>query len=512
MPWWAVGVTLLQASRNQPTNQPTAESSGGTSRLTRAEAGARGPPARERCSTPPDPDRRDVTRDGKRRCRCAGTPLQISKPTPSRINTPIPIPNPPTPPNQTDESMDDERKEMDPSPPAAAPPPRRAAAATVSGTPTASRGGSSTGSSCSSNSHPSAPASTGTPPSAVVPWAARAGDSCYYPGCRKDANCACDICLASIDATRDLVRAPEAASARRFFAGAAAAAARGRRPALFCRDRGAGAGEGSELNEPPWTPPMRSTAKSRRAPGQQASGESGGGASGARGSHDWALYAATVLGFLLLLWVDTGLVPEAAARGFGPKLSPEAVARVGAEARLAPGGLEHKLRVLERRVGQLVGGERAANCSSQDSVWRLHQNDQHVFHWRCTVHKSVAEEVSVWGSPLRTSGLLPATLSARHLTLLSGEITEWSDGKVWPTVRASNGSSWAYRRQSASAVRLEPETWVLEYQRSALFEGTRLIPAAAELLASRCSTMARRARRRLQAKRRLFGGAQANPT
>jgi hypothetical protein len=205
-----------------------------------------------------------------------------------------------------------------------------------------------------------------------VPWAARAGDSCYYPGCRKDANCACDICLASIDAMRDLVRAPEAASARRFFAGAAAS--KGRRPALFCRDRGAGAaGEGSDLSVPPWTPPMRSTAKSRRAPAKAAPVARGGGESGARGSHDWALYAATVLGFLLLLWVDTGLVPEAAARGFGPKLTPEAVARVGAETRLAPGGLEHKLRVLERRVGQLVGGERAANCSSQDSVWRLDQ-------------------------------------------------------------------------------------------------------------------------------------------
>jgi len=166
-----------------------------------------------------------------------------------------------------------------------------------------------------------------------------------------------------------------------------------------------------------------------------------------------------------------------------------------------------------------------------------------VFRWRCTVYKSAAEEVNVWGSPLRTSGLVPAALSARHLTLLSGEITEvtnppassplfaqtqrtirslnspasrirlqWSDGRLWPTVRASNGSSWAYRRQSAAAVRLEPETWVLEYQRSALFEGTRLIPAAAELLSSRCSTMARRARRRLQSKRRLFGGAQASPT
>jgi len=195
--------------------------------------------------------------------------------------------------------MGDERGETDPPPPVAAALPRRAA---TGGTPTASRG-SSTASSCSSNSHPSAPApaSTGTPPSAVVPWAARAGDSCYYPGCRKDANCACEMCLASIDATRDLVRAPEAASARRFFAGAAAAS-RGRRPALFRRDRGARAVR-SELTKPPLTPLMQSTAKSRR---QARAAACGGGARAAGGSHDWALYAATVLGFLLLLWVDTG--------------------------------------------------------------------------------------------------------------------------------------------------------------------------------------------------------------
>lgn len=30
-------------------------------------------------------------------------------------------------------------------------------------------------------------------------------DSCYYPGCKKDANCNCEICIASINATLDLM-------------------------------------------------------------------------------------------------------------------------------------------------------------------------------------------------------------------------------------------------------------------------------------------------------------------
>uniref|UniRef100_A0ACD5WAA3 Uncharacterized protein n=1 Tax=Avena sativa TaxID=4498 RepID=A0ACD5WAA3_AVESA len=390
---------------------------------------------------------------------------------------------------------------------------------TASTTPTTVSPGS-TASSCSSNPDPAAARTP--PPTFVVPWARAGGGSsaegggCYYPGCRKDANCACEICLASINATRDLLP-PEAASARRCFGEAARDRRPGSRP-LFLGRGGTPPPSGSEVTEP-WTPPpqLRSTAKSRQAAREADANGAGRKGAGSLSSPDWAIYALTVLAFLLLLWVDTGLVPEAASRGFGPKLSPEAVSRVGQEARLAPAGLAHKLRFLERGVGQLVGGERKIhNCSSKDSVWRLEQNDQHVFHWRCAVYKSAAEEVTVWGSPLRTSGLLPSTLSTRHITLLSGSITEWSDGKVWPTVRASNGSSWSYRRRSAGAVQLEPETWVLEYQRSVLFEGTRLLPATVELLASRCSTVAKGARRKLaKAKKRFYGGArgiQENPT
>ncbi|XP_044948746.1 uncharacterized protein LOC123398332 [Hordeum vulgare subsp. vulgare] len=375
--------------------------------------------------------------------------------------------------------------------------------ASPSSTPTTVTPGS-TASSCSSNSDPAlrTPAPAYLVPSARPAGGGAEGGREYYSGCRKDANCACEICLASINATRDLLP-PEAASARRCFA----AAARDRRPgtrSLFLA-RDGGTTPGSAVTEP-WTPPLRSTAKSRRDAAAAKARRSS--------SPDWALYALTVLGFLLLLWVDTGLVPEVAARGFGPKLSPEAVARLGHEARLAPAELGHRLRFLERGVGQLVGAGRFSNCSSKDSVWRLQQNDQHLFHWRCSLYKSAAEEVSVWGSPLRTSGLLPSTLSTRHITVLSGKVTEWSDGSVLPTVRASNGSSWSYRGRRAAAVLLEPQTWVLEYQRSVLFEGTRLLPATVELLASRCSEMVKRARRKL-CKKRFHGGAggiQTKPT
>jgi hypothetical protein len=62
-------------------------------------------------------------------------------------------------------------------------------------------------------------------------------DICYYLGCH----------LTSIKATWNLVRVPEASSACM----------------LFFRDRAAGAGEGSDATDLPWTPPMWSRAKSR---------------------------------------------------------------------------------------------------------------------------------------------------------------------------------------------------------------------------------------------------------
>lgn len=40
------------------------------------------------------------------------------------------------------------------------------------------------------------------------------------------------------------------------------------------------------------------------------------------------------------------------------------------------------------------------------------------------IYRSLAEELSVWGSPLQTSGILAAGVSARSLTILSGRITE----------------------------------------------------------------------------------------
>lgn len=43
---------------------------------------------------------------------------------------------------------------------------------------------------------------------------------------------------------------------------------------------------------------------------------------------------------------------------------------------------------------------------------------------RCVLYKSATEEVSVWGWPLQTAGLLTTGFSSRSFSILSGRVTE----------------------------------------------------------------------------------------
>ncbi|KAK1270956.1 hypothetical protein QJS04_geneDACA013046 [Acorus gramineus] len=286
--------------------------------------------------------------------------------------------------------------------------------------------------------------------------------STYYPGCRKDANCGCDICLASFAATRDLLP-PTAAP------------------------------------PPPETPPLLSTAKSRRNPPLAAEAEhqpetdlGRGGGGGGEGSPPAvvvvspfrSLGLALVMVVVLVLAVDLGL-PRAVSGVLKPRLSAEVVGLVGEEARGVGGGdLREKLGFLKGRLGIFGGG---------DSVWELKQEGQ-LFQLKCILLKSAAEEVSVWGWPLRAAGPLKSGSSARSLTVLSGKVYEWSVEQLQFVDRSSNGS-WIHGRWRNSAVRMDADTWILEYRRSPVLENSRLFGVVGELLKVRVSGIARHARR-----------------
>ncbi|KAJ1699459.1 hypothetical protein LUZ63_007971 [Rhynchospora breviuscula] len=299
--------------------------------------------------------------------------------------------------------------------------------------------------------------------------------SSYYIGCRKDANCHCEICMASFDATRDLLSRTRLTSKDR------------NRPLILSSPQAASPKTRSKFTAPMTPPLLRSTAKSRPFNGKKVEKQEGPRVVGFR--------ALGFVALLFVLWVvDSGLV----LKWFRPELEREVVGRIGEESWALAGDLNGRVRFVQERLKQLVeDDERVRDCGAHESVWEFHQGGSQFFHWRCLMYKSVAEEVSIWGSPLRTSGLLSTTFSSRHLTVLSGKITEWQDGIRIPTQRASNSSSWTCSKWSYAAIQLSPETWVLEYRKNALFEGPKLIPTIWELVMWKISEKVRRLKRGL---------------
>ncbi|XP_048446197.1 uncharacterized protein LOC103965420 [Pyrus x bretschneideri] len=79
--------------------------------------------------------------------------------------------------------------------------------------------------------------------------------------------------------------------------------------------------------------------------------------------------------------------------------------------------------------------------------------------------------------------------SSRSFTILSGRVTEWSDGKVGRYVIRKPNTSWVQRSWGASAVQLDPNTWILEYWWSTICDNQRLVSAALALLKNMISRM-----------------------
>ncbi|KAG1333988.1 hypothetical protein COCNU_03G001070 [Cocos nucifera] len=307
------------------------------------------------------------------------------------------------------------------------------------------------------------------------------GDSCYFPGCRKDTNCHCEICLASINATLDLIPSSDAIQ-QSSLTKLSATKPIPKRPLLLF-----------DPGTPPATPESGSTITISMTPVIQSAVKSMPSEKAViKKERSWVLgdRVLRILGGLCLLYaLDSGF-SAVVLKDFSPKLTAEIVKQAAEESRVflgARGGL----RVLQQKIERVVG-EKVSDCSSDDAIWEFKQEGQLFFHWKCVIYKSIAEEVSVWGSPLRTSGLLLTGSNPRSLTLLSGRITEWSEGKLISTLRTSNSSSWSYRKWSLAALQLDADTWVLEYDRSALFERSGLMSATCEVLRLRISKLVKK--------------------
>ncbi|KAJ6431449.1 hypothetical protein OIU84_018847 [Salix udensis] len=297
-------------------------------------------------------------------------------------------------------------------------------------------------------------------------------DSCYFPGCRKDANCNCDICLASINATLDLMPVTNQKSSLTKLSTSRANVEC--TPLTF---------DSSIISTPRSisrpemdSPALKSTA--RLTLNQKKEKRKKEWSFGSWGALFWL-----VLGSSLLFRVETGFSWEG-CRVLRPVFSSDMVRSIGERSWVVQ-DLNRRLGFLQSELKGFVENGKVSNCSFMDSLWEINQ-DGLLLYSRCVLYKSATEEVSIWGWPLQTAGLLKTEFSSRSFTVLSGRVTEWSDGRIGYSIRKAN-TSWVHRNWAASVVQFDPNTWILEYERSLISNSSTLFSAVAEIFKYRMS-------------------------
>ncbi|KAK1592870.1 hypothetical protein Q3G72_031779 [Acer saccharum] len=313
--------------------------------------------------------------------------------------------------------------------------------------------------------------------------------SCYYPGCKKDANCNCEICLASINATLDLMPfSVQKTSLTKLSYNNMDRTPISFDPSFVSTPRSSCCNMMTMME----SPALKSTArfslkeeagekmkKMKKMKKKKKNREMGSGFLGVffKLVSVLSLIFAVEFGFS---WVVSGVLK--------PELSPEIVRSVGERSWIVQ-DLSRRLRFLQNELKSIVVDGRVSNCSFSDSKWEINQ-DGLLLNSRCVLYKSTTEEVSIWGWPLQTAGLLTAGFSSRSLTILSGRVTEWSNGKVGFSIRRAN-TSWVHKKWSSSVMQLDNNTWILEYRQSKILDSSKLLSAALELLNYRISRLAR---------------------
>ncbi|XP_057783428.1 uncharacterized protein LOC131001163 [Salvia miltiorrhiza] len=293
-------------------------------------------------------------------------------------------------------------------------------------------------------------------------------DIFYFPGCKKDANCKCEICIASINATLDLM--PQSTNRSSFTKSYAPRSFISRSPVSFNSSS-------ADLSTP------KSSARTMTGvPASPTPGLTERICRQKRRNDDlkYGVFLLRTFWCLILVfgveygasWMVSGVAKA--------RLSPEFVKNLGSKSRDFE-SLSGRLEFLKNELERLVGGD-VLGCSSVDhSLWKINQ-DGLLLTSRCVLYESMIEEVSIWGWPLQTAGLLAAEYSARSFTVITGRVREWSNGDAKYLVREAGNSSWTQEKWSTSVVQLESNTWILEYRRSFIGHNPKLVSAAIEFL------------------------------
>ncbi|KAF7837308.1 putative C-8 sterol isomerase [Senna tora] len=321
-------------------------------------------------------------------------------------------------------------------------------------------------------------------------------DSCYYPGCRKDANCNCNFCLESINATLDLM--PLSIQKSSLTKLSASRPDVERTPISF--DASVLSTPKSDASYTSSSPVLESNARSNL---------NGKIEKEKKKKRDLGFCRVKFFKLVLslgLIFAGEVVFPWVVSRVFQPLLSPDVMRKASQKSR-AVQDLNAKLRFLQNELSDIVHGK-VFNCNnSSSSEWKISQ-DGVLLNSRCTLYKSAAEEVAIWGWPLQTAGLLTTGFSSSSFTILSGRVTEWNGGQVGFLIRKAN-TSWVQPKWGASVVQLDPNTWVLEYRRNSFFDNSRLYSAVLEFFKYRISRAVQRVKKEFWLSS-AFGDNQCN--
>ncbi|KAJ6911072.1 hypothetical protein NC652_021646, partial [Populus alba x Populus x berolinensis] len=297
-------------------------------------------------------------------------------------------------------------------------------------------------------------------------------DSCYFPGCRKGANCNCDICLASINATLDLMPVSiQKSSLTKLSSSRANVECT---PLSF--DTSVISTPRSSSCPKMDSPTLKSTARLTLNQKKEKKKEP-------RPFGFWGVFFSLVWGLSLLYGVGNGF-SWGVCRFLRPSFSSDMIISIGERSWVVQ-DLNRRVRFLQSELKDFVADGKVSNCSFMNSIWEINK-DGLLLNSRCVLYKSALEEVSIWGWPLQTGGLLKTEFSSRSFTVLSGRVTEWSDGKIGYSIRKAN-TSWVHRNWAASVVQLDPNTWILEYERRLMLDNSKLFSSVAGVLKYRMS-------------------------
>ncbi|GAA0185665.1 transmembrane signal receptor [Lithospermum erythrorhizon] len=296
-------------------------------------------------------------------------------------------------------------------------------------------------------------------------------DSCYFPGCKKDANCKCEICIESMNATLDLMPNSTQRSSLTKLSAAEKSKINSRKHFSFNNLSPLTPKNGFHSDIFDESPLLKSTA---RIGFQEKGGKKKKRVDLGFG---FLLFKRILLGFGIFFILEVG-VSWMVSGIFQNKLSDDFV-RVSGEKLRGLKDLNQRLDFLKNELKSLVNAN-VTDCASHGSNWVLNQ-DGLLLNSKCVLYKSISEEVSIWGWPLQTAGLLTTEFSSRSFTILSGRVTEWTNGGIGYRIHKTN-SSWRQQKWASSAVQLDAKTWILEYKQSYIMQKAGLVSAALEFI------------------------------